>query len=232
MTHRRIQGESIDKAPYCSKKFAIQELVDWYHDTAHDLVKNDYGGHEPPPLSYALRFCIECGAPSASHEHIGGTLEDPELLPHQAAGICTGGGRRELVARILAVRDVFESKQYTDPMEERKAAAITAIRKCRDPLLLDRADAILAQEKNSRKWNKEINMTPHYPQDPAYGAKNDDAEDNGDNKDNEDNEDNEEENNNNGVQGGRRMTLRNGRKLLQNIRANSHKARRNIFSNV
>lgn len=66
---------------------------------------------------------------------------------------CPGGGRIELIARMLAVRDVYAHSDIKNPLEERRVAAIAADAAPLDPAYIARATAIFAQPEADRKFN-------------------------------------------------------------------------------
>jgi len=87
---------------------------------------------------------------------------------HIDFGKCTGGGRAELFARILAIRQVYRDGGILDSKAERIAAIQAADAAPNDPALLAAGTAIAAQEEATRHWtNAAVPKTKPYT-DPAY----------------------------------------------------------------
>jgi hypothetical protein len=68
-----------------------------------------------------LEFCVECGRPCAGHQHFNLNnppgLQDYTTVNQQGVpnyGKCDGGGRPELFARILAMREVLRNTPETN----------------------------------------------------------------------------------------------------------------------
>ena len=122
-------------APYCKPQNIITEIVDKY--------KNVFGN--------GFEVCIECGRPCHSHKHI--SLDNP---PRYVSGRafnyskCNGGGRREGIARVIAVHNTIKENPDMDPIELRRIAGLAAEAAAKDENLLVKADAILAKETNTR----------------------------------------------------------------------------------
>jgi hypothetical protein len=170
MTHENSRGESVDKSPYCDPRFQIPELVERYKAVS-----------ENGPAAH-LEFCAECGRPCVDHAHI--TTKPPYTklevpIFTDAAGrrhhdyvTCTGGGRTELFARILAIRRVYREGASLRPLQERRYAALAADDAPNDEELMAQAAEIFAQEEATRHWtNAPIPPTKPYD-DPAYRRSN------------------------------------------------------------
>jgi len=67
-------------------------------------------------------------------------------------GTCPGGGRPELIARMLAVRDVYRRRNIRDPKEERKQAALAADKAPLNAALMARARSIWAAAQPGLEW--------------------------------------------------------------------------------
>ncbi len=233
MTHTR-NADSMRHSPFCHKDLVNMDLFRRYQKRAQDIISEEMG-HEAPLEMVHVEFCIECGRPCAAHQHFD-MADPPELVPKPRAplpagmtayGICTGGGRRELVGRILTVRDTFDAKEATDPLQERILASQKADRSPLDEALLTRADAILAVEGDARKWNKEVKAIPHYPNDPAYNHENNENQGNGDNEDNGDEKEDENQNEENeapALVGGRRQAMKKLRQQFNELKNKTARA--------
>lgn len=167
MVHENTKHASQNHAPFCDARLQIEDLVEKYKEVS------DVGEEVTH-----LEFCAECGRPCVNHAHVSSappytritapmrTLPDGRQERDYAA--CTGGGRAELFARILAIRKVYREGGILDPMEEREAAAKAADNAPNDPELMAQGAAIFAQEEASRHWtNAPIPSTKPYD-DPAY----------------------------------------------------------------
>ena len=81
---------------------------------------------------------------------------------------------RELIARILAVREVYRTGGFKTPLEERRAAAWAADAAAKNAALLNKADELLAIENvNSnndytRNFKNALPTNKTYSNDPAY----------------------------------------------------------------
>jgi hypothetical protein len=171
MVHENTKHAPQNKAPFCDSRFQIEDLVEKYKEVS-DVGEN----------ATHLEFCAECGRPCVNHAHISSTepytrIQAPKrILPDGRQETdyakCTGGGRAELFARILAIRKVYREGGYLDPMEEREAAAKAADNAPNDPELMAQGAAIFAQEEASRHWtNAPLPETKLYD-DPAYKSSN------------------------------------------------------------
>jgi hypothetical protein len=168
MTHANPQKLPSTGAPFCQTDFAVQEIIDKYI-AAGRLAEPDVPDH--------LEFCVVCGSPCWNHKHFDNTHPTPRLMPliqdpgarHGIDyGKCQKGGRQELIARMLAVREIFKDASRDVPKEERRDAAFLADQAPRDPKLMARAAAILAKPEAERKWNDEIPAEKTYRSAP-YG---------------------------------------------------------------
>jgi hypothetical protein len=115
------------------------------------------------------------------HKHFNLNDAAPGVIPdrmvvdadgrrHVDYGTCTGGGRVELFARILAVRDVYAAAgPVRSAAEERAAAAAAADAAPKNAALMARAKAIFDVDPEARKWNRPIPSRKMYT-DEAYAA--------------------------------------------------------------
>lgn len=171
MGHENPKGLSAEHYPYCQPEFVVDEVRDKYFAAAEEL---------DPDVPPHLEWCVECGRPSMGHEHF--TTTDPltKVAPPRIPipgnpghmqfdyGTCTGGGRAELFARILAIRRIYRDMAIDDPKTERLTAALAADEAPNDPELMALGRAIAAQELADRKWgNAPIPENKIY-NDPAY----------------------------------------------------------------
>ena len=168
MVHENRKHQPQNKAPFCDERLQIEELVEKYKELS------DVGQD-----ATHLEFCAECGRPCVNHAHVSSTPPYTRIeAPLREGGggrdyaKCTGGGRAELFARILAIRKVYREGGFLDPMEEREAAAKAADNAPNDPELMAQGAAIFAQEEASRHWtNAPLPETKMYD-DPAYKSSN------------------------------------------------------------
>ena len=204
MTHDNSKSLPDNKAPFCNERLQIRELVDRYRAVS------DRG------QAAHLEFCAECGRPTVDHEHV--TTKPPYTkipipIRRDAQGratadyvTCTGGGRAELFARVLAIRRVYREGASLDPIAERRFAALAADDAPNDPELMAQGQAIFAQEVAARHWtNAPIPATKAY-NDPAYR----DAPNAGSNNDSQ--------------AGGIRKTVKRTKKKLQRHRSRKMRA--------
>ena len=162
MTHDNPKGLAIKESPYCQKDFLVKEIRDKYMDLALRL----YG-----PAAH-FEFCAECGRPCINHMHITSTppytlIENGvDARGHIDYGSCTGGGRPELFARILAIRKVYNEGTNADEENEesqaifnkndRIKAALAANEAPNNPELMAQGKAIFEQITDERKWPNSI----------------------------------------------------------------------------
>jgi hypothetical protein len=164
MTHANPKRRPEEDTPYCQDHFLVPEIRDRYI-AAGTQIFEDRGLQG---LALHMEFCIECGRPCLNHEHFD--LNDPpNLIPSHNPGICDGGGRAELFARILAVRQVYRDGGFTDPKAERLAAAQAADAAPRNADLMARGQVISDMPPPERIWgNADVPTRKDY-NDPAYG---------------------------------------------------------------
>ena len=175
MTHENPQRLDGSLTPFCQKEFVVQSVLDKYRRWANKI---------RPTYPLHIEFCVECGRPCNGHQHfdLTSTDDNPKMLAettrrdadgrlvHDYAA-CPGGGRPELFARILAVRDIYANAGIMDPKLERETAAVAADAAASDPAYLARGAAIFAKDKDARKFNVEVPVTKPYD-DPAYAVAN------------------------------------------------------------
>jgi len=168
MTHENSKRLPSSSSPFCDERFQIKELFARYRAVS----ENGDAAH--------CEFCAECGRPCVDHSHISSVAPYTKIdapIVTRADGrrehdyvTCMGGGRAELFARILAIRKVYRDGGFTNPTEERVAAALAADNAPNDPDLMAQGAAILAQEEATRHWtNAPIPPTKQYD-DPAYAV--------------------------------------------------------------
>jgi hypothetical protein len=102
---------------------------------------------------------------------------------------CDGGGRVELIARILAIRKVYKTSRLKDPHKEREMAAIKADKAANSKKYLKKAREIFKEESNTRSFKNKMPDRKKY-NDPAY--KTDEKEENTTNSEKEENTTNNE----------------------------------------
>ena len=168
MGHANPGGLGSAFHPYCQKDFLVTSMRDKYLAL---------GRAAAGPGFDHLEWCVECGRPCWNHQHLdfaGGlvpyTMKPDPAHPGQMKidyGVCNGGGRPELYARILAVRQVYSNLTINKPVEERQAAALAAEAAAQDPAMLARGQAIFDMEIDKRKWNDVVPLQKNY-NDPAY----------------------------------------------------------------
>lgn len=166
MTHAYEGAGDIRKSPYCAKSEQVKSLWQKYRDYQAALPPDYYGPQ-------GLQWCAICGAPCHGHRHFDSQnpgklkagIQDEQGVDNY--GVCPGGGRPEMIARMLAIRAVMLAhKDDPEPnhAEIRREAAFAADAAPRDPALMARATAIFAQEAATRKFNNvglnEYSMTP------------------------------------------------------------------------
>jgi len=153
MTHENPEGKGPSAAPYCPTGRAIPEMIQKYTTAARALTDG-----------YArLEFCVECGRPSSGHQHFNfdlteliAPLKKPD--PHHPGqmtddyGACPGGGRPEMIARMMAVRDVYRRRNIRNVVEERRAAAAAAEAAPLNPALMARANALWDAAQPGLQW--------------------------------------------------------------------------------
>jgi len=126
-----------DLMPFCKAQNLISEVIDKYKLVA---------GHN------GVETCAECGRPCSNHRHFD--FNDPPGFVVQGANPdysrCPGGGRREGIARILAVKQTMIDNPELEIKELRRRAALAAEAAAQDGVMLAKADVILAKERFER----------------------------------------------------------------------------------
>ena len=157
MTHAKLGDNGI--APYCNPKLVNNDLIQQYAAVS----ENGEFAH--------LEFCVECGRPCVDHQHISST-EPYTKIPSNNYSNCTGGGRAELFARILAIRAVYRDSNIKDPYEERKIASLAANDAPNDPQLMEEGQKILDMVVESRKWtNNDVPPSKEYNNNAYRGGR-------------------------------------------------------------
>jgi len=152
LTHEK-KGEYHPDAPYCQTKYLIREVHDKYAEEAKTAIDaEEYG-----PFDVKLEICADCGRPCNTHHHFRSTAPYGRYLAGQGQGdaeygLCPGGGRAELYARVLAIRKVYRDHQGINSMEERRLAALAADNAPNDAALMAKGREILAMEPAERQW--------------------------------------------------------------------------------
>lgn len=152
MTHVNIKGVE-GETPYCPKEKQVAEILSKYKVAGAALD----GGF------VRLEWCVDCGCPGSGHKHFSHDMtrmiEHPKIpdpkYPGQTKydyGTCPGGGRPELIARMLAVRDIYRRRNIRDPKEERKQAALAADKAPLNAGLMARARAIWDAAQPGITW--------------------------------------------------------------------------------
>jgi hypothetical protein len=172
MTHENPKRLDTQESPFCQKEFIVQSILDKYKAMAQRI-----DGEEMP---LHLEVCVECGRPCSRHQHFDITSAEPKLVaalrrPDPANpgrmildyATCAGGGRTELFARMLAVRDVYKKGGLKNPKAEREVAAKAADAAATDPTYLARGKAIADMPPAERKFNTKVPVIKKYD-DPAY----------------------------------------------------------------
>jgi len=173
MTHENPKGLGQKYTPFCKDERDTGLLIK-YRNKAREL--EGYDVH--------IEFCVECGRPCAGHKHFNleGTafienrsVPDPQNPGHMMTdyGNCSGGGRVEMIARMLAVRDIYRKSKIRDDGKERKLAAVAAEKAPLDTEYMRRAQAILDKAPLERVFNKPVPSTKKYNS-PLYVNVNDD----------------------------------------------------------
>jgi len=157
MVHENINKLPESQKPYCKKEIVVQSILDNYRKKGQRLL-------EHPDLPLNIEFCIECGRPCSGHQHFDINSVQPALLPdNHDYGKCPGGGRPELFARIMAVREVYKYGGIKDLKQERLVAAWAADAAARDPVYLARGAALAAKEPaDNREFNVKVPAIKKY----------------------------------------------------------------------
>jgi hypothetical protein len=169
MTHPKVAGRD---TPYCRKEVIVNSVFNKYNKIAEAVTE--------PGIPFHIEFCVECGRPCISHQHVDITSRNPQLVqprrvpdPRNPGNMifdyatCTGGGRVELIARMLAVRKVYRTSKSKDPHKERQLAAEKADKAAHDPKYLKKAQEIFDEEPSKRAFKNKVPVTKKYD-DPAY----------------------------------------------------------------
>ena len=174
MVHDNPDKLSQEHAPFCKSNRVVEPIRQSYAKSSAKL----------DPGYMHLEFCVECGRPCSGHKHfnLDGTalinnnrIADP-LHPDRVMidyGNCPGGGRVEMVARMLAVIDTYKVKRLRDTAQERATAAFAANEAPGNKKYMDRARKIMEKAPADRKWNVYVPKSKRY-NDPLY----EDVEDN------------------------------------------------------
>ena len=163
LTHEKPVGLNSELAPFCQKHLVVSELIEKYMAA---------GRAQDPGMPDHLEFCAECGSPCWHHRHFDSYNEFymdahyvPKLMPQSGVGKCPlKRGRQILIARMLAVRDIYSDKTIELPRDERKKAALSADTAVNNALLMARAEKIV----KTHKWNINVPKTKLY-KNAAYG---------------------------------------------------------------
>jgi hypothetical protein len=169
-----------NSSPFCQESLIVEEVRRKYEDV---MLNNDAILPGIPAPLRTLEFCVECGRPSLNHNHF--SLEDPNLLvPHQinpqdnmqAYGLCDGGGRPELFARLLAVRKtIMDNPDIKDDKELRKRCALAAdVAPLNEDLMRQGRElfAIKANERRMPNQNAVNAFIREYPEEAAAANRN------------------------------------------------------------
>jgi len=138
----------ITQSPKCLGKNLVSELFDKYTAEMKRIVAQNPQGIFVNPTE-PLEVCIECGRPCCGHYHF-------DLQPRMGILIagysrCTGGGRRELLARVLAVRQTQRENPGMPPAELHRRCALAADAAWNNQDLLAKADLLLARPVERRR---------------------------------------------------------------------------------
>lgn len=152
MTHVNLKGPDAEP-PYCQTDKQVAEIVAKYK-AAGAAFDEGYT---------RLEWCVDCGCPGSGHKHF--SLDLTRMIEHAKIpdpkhpgemkydyGTCPGGGRPELIARMLAVRDVYRRRNIRDPKEERKQAALAADKAPLNAGLMARARALWDAAQPGLTW--------------------------------------------------------------------------------
>ena len=156
MTHGNPKGLNHTFAPFCEEQRKVSEIVDKYKAAAGRLA----GGYK------RLEWCVECGCPCVNHNHFNRDLT--ALIPNPSIndprhpgqrmvdyGTCPGGGRPEMLARMMAVRDVYRRRNLRNTNNERITAALDADAAPSNAALMARATALWQRALPGIAWEGE-----------------------------------------------------------------------------
>jgi hypothetical protein len=204
----------MDDYPHCKEQIQIVDIINKYKPRIEELFAIEYGG-EGIPIHF--EFCAECGRPCANHQHI--SLEEPYEFVKAADGrranygTCTGGGRAELFARVLAIREVYRTTNGINSLEERRLAAIAADNAPKNAELMEKGRQIAAMAVADRVWgNAELPKVKHYTNEIYQENNQDDEKEEGDEK-----EEHEEIYNGGRFKQSRKKQVRRKKKTLRNL---------------
>lgn len=215
MTHENPEGLPHELAPFCPNKKSVDSIRQKYLNAAINLT-GEY---------YHLEFCVECGRPCSGHQHFKldlSAMEDLRLIPSVSNparlvpdyGVCTGGGRVEMIARMLAVRDIYNRTDINNSVEERRLAAEAADAAPLNPELMARAKAIWDKAPADRKWNVEVPKKKRYSNIPV------------ENNESVNNNDSIESNENNQEGGAKNIVTLNELRKLRSLNRQTRRSRR------
>jgi len=149
IVHANMTGDT-DKSPYCTKYLIIPELHKKYFNAWKSV----------NPTGYYLEFCVTCGRPSCGHKHFDlndppGVIEYVRTPGDDSPGEreytkCMGGGRPELIARMLAIKNVLSTQEFQNDFEQRKACALAADAAPKNADLMAKATAIFQKPRRVR----------------------------------------------------------------------------------
>jgi hypothetical protein len=157
MTHANPNDLSLTESPYCPNERGVSEIIGKYKNAAARLEGDGYGIH--------LEFCVECGRPCSGHQHfkldMSGMIPTKQIVnPRNPAqmiydyGTCPGGGRPELIARMMAVRNVYRRRNLKDIKEERLVAALAADAAPLNEELMKKATDLWELALKRIEWNR------------------------------------------------------------------------------
>ena len=149
IVHDSMGVSDTNKSPWCQKHLVVKELYDKYYSAWKRL----------HPTGYLLEFCVTCGRPSCGHKHFD--LNDPpNIIEYQRSATddpmegaytkCMGGGRPEMIARLLAIKKVIKEQEFGTDIEQRKACALAADLAPRNEELMAKARLIFNRERRKR----------------------------------------------------------------------------------
>ena len=163
MVHGEVVANN-DESPFCTQYLIIPDLRKKYFDAWK---------RENPAGNY-LEFCVTCGRPCCGHKHFD--LNDPPGIieyvrtpgdnsPGQGRYTkCMGGGRPELIARILAIKHVLTTQVFPNDFEQRKACAWAADAAPKDAALMAHATDIFNKPRRVRGTYNTFNALAIQPE--------------------------------------------------------------------
>lgn len=157
MVHENKKGLPNSAAPWCNPKAVIPEMIEKQKGWVEAISAED----EAEGSQTKLEFCVECGRPSNGHKHFSADEPPRYVMAIREEGEpadvqqtkCAGGGRPELFARILAMRQAVRDQKGDDVAEMRRLAAFAADAAPLNAELMERAKAIFALPPAERQWN-------------------------------------------------------------------------------